>query len=70
MAKAFTMRQLFQPSGDQPQAIAALNEGLQDGLDVREGRAFRNNAPEPQLLCGINVLWVADSGGLNALPRS
>ncbi|HBR96359.1 MAG TPA: excinuclease ABC subunit B [Gammaproteobacteria bacterium] len=32
MAKAFTMRQLFQPSGDQPQAIAALNEGLQDGL--------------------------------------
>lgn len=32
MSKPFKLRQLFPPAGDQPNAIAKLNEGLEDGL--------------------------------------
>ncbi len=32
MSKPFKLKQLFAPSGDQPEAIASLNEGLGDGL--------------------------------------
>lgn len=32
MSKAFTLKSEFEPAGDQPQAIAALQEGLDDGL--------------------------------------
>ena len=32
MSKTFTLHSAFRPSGDQPEAIRRLEEGLEDGL--------------------------------------
>ena len=62
MSKPFKLNSAFRPSGDQPEAIRRLKEGLEDGL-------------AHQTLLGVTGLWpaiLADTGAtvlvtLNAL---
>ncbi len=35
MSKSFVLHSAFRPSGDQPEAIRRLEEGLEDGLRIR-----------------------------------
>jgi excinuclease ABC subunit B len=36
MSKSFVLHSAFRPSGDQPEAIRRLEEGLEDGLLINQ----------------------------------
>ena len=68
MSKSFVLHSAFRPSGDQPEAIRRLEEGLEDGLAHQtllgvtgSGKTFTIAALYLRLLLGL--------GGSAAFPR-
>ncbi len=51
MSKPFKLNSAFKPSGDQPEAIRRLEEGLEDGL-AHQTLLGRRGVRPPELLPG------------------
>lgn len=46
MSKSFVLHSAFRPSGDQPEAIRRLEEGLEDGLAHQTLLGVTGSGPE------------------------